>query len=120
MRFVADENSPRPAVAALREQGFDLAWIAEDCPGVSDEQVLERCTADSRTLLTLDKDFGELAFRRGLAADSGVILVRIATRSPEEVVSIVLAALQARDDWSGHFSVITRDRIRVRPFPGRR
>ncbi len=37
MRLFADENFPRPAVAALREAGFDLLWIAETHPGAPDE-----------------------------------------------------------------------------------
>ena len=32
MRFMADENFPRHAVIALRESGFDVAWITEEAP----------------------------------------------------------------------------------------
>lgn len=69
MKFLADENFPRPAVRALREQGFKVAWVSEDNPGSIDEDVLTKCTSDRLTLLTLDKDFGELVFRRGLPAE---------------------------------------------------
>lgn len=74
MIFLADENFPRPAVVSFRERGFDVSSIAEDAGGVADELVLARCVAEKRTLLTLDKDFGELVFRHGLPSGCGVIL----------------------------------------------
>jgi hypothetical protein len=39
MTFLADENFPRPALDALRKAGWDVLSIAEECPGVSDEEV---------------------------------------------------------------------------------
>ena len=66
MRTMADENFPRPALEALRKAGCDVFSIAEDCPGVSDEEVAALCADQHRILLTFDKDFGELIFHRGL------------------------------------------------------
>ena len=39
MKFVADENFPRPALKALRDAGWDVFSVAEECPGISDEEV---------------------------------------------------------------------------------
>ena len=39
MRILADENFPRPAVKALREAGWDVLSIAEERPGISDDEV---------------------------------------------------------------------------------
>lgn len=71
MRLLADENFPLPAVSALREAGFDVGWIAETNPGALDDEVLAECISERRTLLTFDKDFGELAYRRRLPSDCG-------------------------------------------------
>lgn len=71
MRLLANENLPRVAVDMLRLLGHDVLWIAEECPSVRDEYVLDLAVRESRVLLTQDKDFGELAFRRGLPATSG-------------------------------------------------
>jgi predicted nuclease of predicted toxin-antitoxin system len=117
MKFLADENFPRRAVRALREQGFDVAWVSGDHPGASDDEILARCSASKLTLLTLDKDFGELVFRRGLPAEWGVILFRADTQSPTEFAQLASAALGSRDDWSGLFTVVQRDRIRMTPLP---
>jgi len=116
MRLLADENVPGDVVASLRDRGHDVKWVRTDAPGLADPLVLALAQAESRVVLTFDKDFGELAFRARLPASAGVVLVRVPA-SPGETVRHVLAALAARDDWAGHFSVIERDRIRMIPLP---
>ena len=92
MKFLADENFPRPALEALLKAGWDVVSIAEECPGVPDEDVAALCAAQERILLTFDKDFGELVFHRGLPAGSGVVLFRITPDSPEEAAEVAVAA----------------------------
>jgi predicted nuclease of predicted toxin-antitoxin system len=117
MQLLANENFPGDAVTALRQQGNDVAWVREDSPGISDIQVLDRAQREGRILITFDKDFGELAFHHGLPASCGIILFRISMPTPEHVTSRAVAALQQREDWAGHFSVIEDSRIRMTPMP---
>lgn len=119
MKLLAAENFPRPAVTALREAGLDVLWIAETNPGAPDGEVLAQCVATQRTLLTFDKDFGELAYRRGLPAGCGIVLFRITSQTPDEIAALAVAAIGSQPDWSGRFSVVTPQRIRVRPLPAR-
>lgn len=114
MKFLADENFPRPALEALRKAGWDMFSIAESRPGISDDEFIALCTDQQRVLLTFDKDFGELVFRRGLSAASGVVLFRIIPESPAEAVGVALALVESQPDLAGTFCVVTRDRIRVR------
>ena len=117
LRILADEDVPGEAVTALREQGHDVAWMVTAAPGSGDPEVLLRAQAEARVLMTFDKDFGELAFRYGLPASSGVILFRVKTQSSARATALVIGAMQARSDWAGHFSVVEEDRIRMRPLP---
>ena len=64
MRFLADENVERQLVAALRDAGHDVEYIAELAPGSADEEVLQRARRGSAVIITGDKDFGELVYRR--------------------------------------------------------
>jgi predicted nuclease of predicted toxin-antitoxin system len=86
MRFLADENFPRPTVESLRKEGHDVVWVRTDCPGLSDRRLIERAEADNRLILTLDKDFWQLALQRpdGLP-NSGVILFRVHPAIPEKL-----------------------------------
>jgi predicted nuclease of predicted toxin-antitoxin system len=117
VRCLANENVPGDAVTALRERGHDVAWIHEVALGASDTDVLRRAQEEDRILLTFDKDFGELVFRAGLPASRGVVLFRISAPSPAQMVAVMVAALDSRDDWSGNFAVVEDDQIRVTPLP---
>ncbi len=114
MRLLADENISGAVVAALREDGHDVAWVRTDAPGSDDGTVLQRAIREKRIILTFDKDFGERAGATGLSLESGVILVRVFESSPGKLAARMVALLRARTDWSGHLSVIEPNRLRMR------
>jgi predicted nuclease of predicted toxin-antitoxin system len=118
MRLCANENIPAESVARLRDDGHDVLWIRDVAPGSADSAVLARAWAEGRLLITFDKDFGELVFRRGATASHGIVLFRISCPSPAAVARQVAAALALRDDWCGHFSVVDDTAIRMRRLPG--
>jgi predicted nuclease of predicted toxin-antitoxin system len=117
MRILANENVPGDAVAALRARGHDVLWARTDMPASADAAVLSRAQTESRLVVTFDKDFGELAFRARLPASTGVLLFRTAMPSSTAVAALVVAAVESRADWAGHFAVIDDDRIRMTPLP---
>ena len=77
MRFLANENFPGDAVAALRSGNHEVAWVRTESPGSTDKDVLARAMLERRVLLTFDKDFGELAWNVGLPADCGATRARV-------------------------------------------
>lgn len=119
MRFLANENVPGPVVRLLREMGHDILWAKESLRGAGDRVVLSRAQTDQRVTVTCDTDFGELAFRFGLPATCGVVLLRIEWTEPLADNAFVVSALTSRDDWTGIFAVVERDRVRLRPLPTR-
>jgi predicted nuclease of predicted toxin-antitoxin system len=119
MRFLANENVASTVVRTLRERGHDVVSAKESMRSQPDEQLLARAQAEGRVLVTHDKDFGELAIASGLPAECGVILFRLAGHSAHADNGRALEAIESRDDWPGHFSVVTDDRIRMRPLPPR-
>lgn len=120
MRFLANENFPGEAVAALRAAGHDVGWVRTQAPGSADADVLATAQRENRVLLTFDKDFGELAWNRGLPATCGVVLFRLPMPSPATAGEALAAILSSRQDWTGHFAVVESGRIRMRPLPGLR
>lgn len=113
MRLLADENFPGDAVQALRHAGHDVNWVAESMPGASDRNVLSHAQYEDRLLITFDKDFGELAFRTGQPASSGIILFRITMASAKQVGDMAVTVLEGRSDWADHFSVVEDTRVRM-------
>jgi predicted nuclease of predicted toxin-antitoxin system len=92
MRFLANENFPGDAVAALKAAGHDIVWVRTAAPGSKDKDILAWAEREARVLLTFDKDFGELAWHVGLPASSGVVLFRLPTPIPAEVGAISVPA----------------------------
>ena len=66
MIFLANENIPLNSIKSIRESGYDISAIIEDNPGVTDEQVLKIALLENRIILTFDRDYGELIFKRKL------------------------------------------------------
>lgn len=116
MRFLANENFPGAAVAALQAHGHDVVWVRIAGPGVTDTVVLEWAAREGRILLTFDKDFGDLARRSALPPETVVVLVRISMPKPGDVGQRLADLIAARDDWAGYFSVIEPGRVRMRPL----
>jgi len=116
MRLIANENISATVIRSLRERGHDVVSTKESMRGADDSTILARAQAEHRIVVTHDKDFGELAFRERLPADSGVVLFRLSGANPDSDNRRVLEVLESRMDWGGNFAVVTDDRIRIRPL----
>lgn len=109
MRILVDENFPRPIVRWLRDQGHDVLWAAVDLSGWQDLQLLEIAEEQGRILFTLDKDFRQIAEqRRAPLRWSGVVLFRLHPSNVKTLAPAVLTVVEAKTDWRGHVTVVTR------------
>ncbi len=114
MNLLADEGVDRPIVEQLRQDGHHVLYIAEMSPGIDDDVILAQANMENALLLTLDKDFGELVFRRGLL-HTGVILIRLAGLHPTTKAQLVAKVLRERGPELLHkFSVIAPGTVRIR------
>jgi predicted nuclease of predicted toxin-antitoxin system len=112
--FVADENIDTEIIEELKKGGYNILSISDECPGVPDEEVLRIANDHNAILLTGDKDFGELIFRRGLES-SGVILVRIFGVSQEEKAHKIYQVFkQHAEDFINSFTVIGKNKTRIK------
>lgn len=115
MIFLANENIPLNSIKIIRESGYDISAIIEDNPGITDEQVLKIALLENRIILTFDRDYGELIFKRKLPLDSGVIYFRIIPFTPEETAFIFFNLFKIQDlSLEGKFTIVERDKIRQR------
>ena len=58
MKFLADEDFPKPLVTKIRNFGFSVKTIQqENLQGSSDETVANLALKEKRIVLTFDKDF---------------------------------------------------------------
>jgi len=114
MRLLADENFPRPAIQALREAGHDVIWARTQYPGLKDATLLQHAEAEERILLTLDKDFWQIAvLSRSPIVRSGVVLFRVHQATPRNLGLLVRAFMAAPAEWTGHISIIAPDGVQM-------
>jgi predicted nuclease of predicted toxin-antitoxin system len=66
LKRLANENIPMASVSALREAGYDIVSMTEEAPGSSDEAGLLRAKMEDRVVITFDRDYGVLLFRKRL------------------------------------------------------
>ncbi len=108
MRLLADENFPRPIVAQLRGFGHDVLWARTDRAGWKDLRLLELAESEARIVLTLDKDFWQVAIQRRTPLEqAGVVLFRVHPATPENLGPLVRAFVDANRPWAGHISIVT-------------
>ena len=114
MKILADENIEAEIVAALREAGHTVSDIKETSPGIEDTGVLRVATELGSTLLTNDKDFGELIYRDRLVS-TGVILLRFGKLETIERILLLLNVLEEHEsEMDQAFTVVTSTGVRIR------
>lgn len=114
MRLLADENFPKPIIEALRAGGHDVLWARTDLAEAKDAALLDLAESEARIVLTLDKDFWQIAVqRRSPLVQSGVILFRVHPATPQNLAPLVRAFGEANATWAGHISIITFDGIQM-------
>jgi hypothetical protein len=61
VKLKVDENIGRSGIEFLRQRGHDAIGVHDQgLGGKSDRIVFDVCVAESRTLITLDRDFGQV------------------------------------------------------------
>lgn len=115
-QFLVDEGCDAIIVRTLRALEYDVAFVAEISPGISDEEILAWSTREQRILIVEDRDFSELVFRDKQAAH-GIVFVRIGDefrlKKADRITELVK---NQADELAGAMTALTLDKIRIRPF----
>lgn len=101
----------RLVAPALVTAGHDASWAGEWANDPGDEAILARAHQEGWVLVTLDKDFGELAVRQGQPHRGIVRLVNLTTNEQAGVCLLVL------DRHAGELAagaIVTAERTRLR------
>lgn len=114
MRLLLDACVWGGAADALRINGHDVFWAGAWDIDPGDEEILARAHAEGRILITLDKDFGELAVVRR-SPHCGIL--RIAGFPARKQAGVIELILNSHGTELGAGAVITAEpgRIRIRP-----
>jgi predicted nuclease of predicted toxin-antitoxin system len=101
------------ARAKLTSEGHDVEWIGDLSADPGDEEVISQACAERRILVTLDKDFGELAVVRGVPHCGIIRLVDVAASRQADICLLVLKRYEA-DLNLGALITVSSGRTRIR------
>lgn len=117
MKFLANENFPLDSVYYLKNRGFDIIHIGTDFSGIKDEIVIQMAIDEKRTILTFDKDYGELIMKYNHKPTAGVIYFRLQHYSGEDPGKILADLINKFNiDFSAALTVIDENSIRQRKY----
>ena len=114
LRLLANENIPLASVRELLKAGHDVVSVAELAPGIPDEEVLRIARQENRIIVTFDRDYGELIFRRRLRAPAGILYLRFLPTGPGEVAAYLSGLIGDGIGLEGRFTTADRSRVRQR------
>jgi predicted nuclease of predicted toxin-antitoxin system len=101
------------AKAVLLEAGHDVVWCGDWVQDPGDTQILAIAYQDGRVLVTIDKDFGDLAVHQGQPHRGIIRIVDFAARQQATVCQVVLERYAA-DVTAGSIITAERGRVRIR------
>lgn len=101
---------------AIEAAGHDVAWCGDWDRDPGDTEILSAAHAQGRVLVTLDKDFGELAILKGLPHAGISRLVGLMARDQGAATARIIAS-HSEELRQGAIIVVEMDRIRVRLVP---
>lgn len=112
MKFLFDACVSSGVSRKLQSEGHDTLWAGDWPENPGDDEILERAHREGRILITLDKDFGELAIVHGRPHSGIIRLVNLSSRQQAEACLRVIE-LHGDELRSGVIITVEPNRIRI-------
>ncbi len=117
MKLLANENFPTKSILYLKSKGFNISSIGEDIPSIQDHAVMNIAMREQRTILTFDRDYGELIFKHNYKPQGGVIYLRLDEYNPDEPGKINEELINKKEfDFNNALTVLDKNGIRQRKY----
>ena len=117
MKLLANENFPQSSVRILKDAGYDIMSVGDEFVGILDSEVIDFATKEHRIILTFDRDYGELIFKRVYRPSAGVIYLRWEIFQPEEPGKYLIELFSTKNIlYENTLTVVSDDNIRQRKY----
>ncbi len=112
MRFLVDECTGSKVAQWLRNENHEVFSVFDEARGMTDEEVLMKAFAETRILITNDKDFGEMVFRER-RNHHGVIFLRLDDERAANKIEVLRRLLESYSEkLPEEFVVATETKVR--------
>lgn len=114
MKLLVDSCVSKGAVDELSAAGHDAIWVGAGPQDPGDQEILASAYSQGRVLLTLDKDFRELAVGRR-SPHSGIIRLVGFRAVDQGAATLAVLSRYAAELISGALITVEPGRARIRP-----
>jgi predicted nuclease of predicted toxin-antitoxin system len=115
VKLKLDENLSRRAADLIRAAGHDaVTVVSQGLRGAADESLFEVCKSESRALITLDRDFGQV-LRYPPSASAGIVILEVGPRPSPALLDRVreLLIVLRTQSPDGSLWIVEPGRLRV-------
>jgi predicted nuclease of predicted toxin-antitoxin system len=114
LRFLVDVGVGRKIERWLMENGYDVSSVRDTDPKAKDIDILKKAVSESRIVITMDKDFGELICYSG-KAHAGVMILRLSDARADEKIEVLKNILRNYSDQIENSLCVYQDgRLRIK------
>ena len=113
MKLLLDSCIWGGSKAPLEAAGHDVVWAGDWSPDPGDDEILKEAHDGGRILVTLDKDFGELAIVKGHPHGGILRLVGHSARN-QAIVCLRVLELHGQELAAGAIITAEPGRLRIR------
>ena len=114
LKLLFDVGVSKKAEIHFKMLGFDVLAIRDINPSMKDMDILELSVKEARLIITMDKDFGELAFN-SKKLHTGILLLRMEDAKWEQKIEVLSQIFEKYSkNIIGKFSVYQDKKLRIR------
>lgn len=114
LKFLVDVGVGKKVESWLIENGYDVSAFRDIDPKAKDVDILKIASSESRIVITMDKDFGELICYSG-KAHAGALILRLAEARADEKIEVLKNILRDHSDQIENSLCVYQDgRLRIR------
>jgi len=114
MKILLDSCVWGGACKELSGYGYDVVWAGNWSKDPGDKEILQLANKENRVLITLDKDFGELAILDKIPHAGIIRLVNLPARKQAIYCHKVIEKYK-EEIRPGAIITVEQDRVRIRP-----
>ena len=114
MKLLLDTCVWGGAKKILESSGQDVVWSGDWPEDPGDEEILAKAHDEGRILVTLDKDFGEIAIVKG-KPHSGILRLVNLSAKQQGIMCLRVIEAYGPELQSGAIITVEPGRIRIRP-----
>ena len=113
LKFLVDVGVGKKTEDWLKENDYDIKTVRSINPKARDSEILQIALSESRMVITMDKDFGDLVHMSGIR-HAGVLILRLEDANGDRKAEVVQKIMhEYHDKIINKFCFFQNGRLRI-------